>query len=317
MATEFVVMLAAEDQHHMDAAFEALEQLDSIEAALSTYRSESEISLINRTAFDAPVKISSALYELIERSLHWSHLTAGAFDITAGPLIRAWGFMERRGRVPSEQEFEQTLRSCGYQKVILNPEEPSIQFQAAGMELNLGAIGKGYALDVLSKRLQSNGVNNFLIHGGNSSVIAQGNQSSDGEAGWAVGVAHPSKPKVRLAGFRLLNAALSTSGTGKQFFHHRGKRYGHVIDPRTGKPGGELLSLTAVMDNATDAEAASTAYFLSSLQSLSTRYQDNGDGATFPHRTPSLLAVTKSERQDQVETQSFGTFDWVDPPATT
>ncbi|OUT59892.1 MAG: hypothetical protein CBB71_09105 [Rhodopirellula sp. TMED11] len=317
MATEFVVMLAAEDQHQMDAAFQALEQLDAIEAALSTYRSESEISLVNRSAYDAPVKLSSSIYALLERSLQWSQLTDGAFDITAGPLIRAWGFMERRGRVPSRQELEQTLKSCGHQKVLLNPSDQSIQFQAAGMELNLGAIGKGYALDVLSKQLLAQGVNNFLIHGGNSSVIAQGNQSSDSDPGWAVGVAHPTKPNVRLAGFRLHNQALSTSGTGKQFFHHRGKRYGHVIDPRTGQPGGELLSLTAVMDNATDAEAASTAYFLSSLQSLSACYEDQGEIASFPHQTPSLLAVRKSDRQDQVITQSLGTFNWVDPPATT
>ena len=124
------------------------------------------------------------------------------------------------------------------------------------------AIGKGDALDRIAARLQADGISDFLLHGGSSSVVAVGDQEEGSGLGWAVGIAHPTKPKRRLGGIWLRNRALATSGSGKQFFHHRGRRYGHVIDPRTGYPAGDLMSLTVIMESAADADACATGFFV-------------------------------------------------------
>jgi thiamine biosynthesis lipoprotein len=177
------------------------------------------------------------------------------------------------------------------------------------MEINLGAIGKGHALDQLVVGMQKRGLQNFLIHGGGSSVIARGNQIPESAEGWAVGISHPTKPKQRVAGIRLRDQALSTSGSGKQFFHFRGRRYGHVIDPRSGYPAGELLALTAVADNATDAEACSTGYFVQGVDAI--RATAEADASL-----PNLLGIRAGSRQDAVEVIPFAEFDWIDPPQT-
>ncbi|MEL6106896.1 MAG: FAD:protein FMN transferase [Planctomycetota bacterium] len=306
MATEFAVILAEDDAHRVEDAVEALEMLDQIEADLTVYQPGSEIARVNASAFEKPVTVSEATFELLQRSIQWNRRTEGAFDVTAGPLVRAWGFTERRGRKPTDEEIELACRRVGSQHLALFPEKRQVQFERAGMEINLGAIGKGFALDRLSARLLDGGVENFLLHGGASSVLARGRQSGELE-GWLVGIAHPTKENTRLAGIRLQNEALSTSGSGKQFFHFRGKRFGHVIDPRTGYPAGDLLSLTAVAENATDAEACSTGYFVEGLEKIQT-------AATTDATLPRMLGTRPLQRQNDVRVISFAEFDWVDKP---
>ncbi|WP_233148369.1 FAD:protein FMN transferase [Rhodopirellula sp. MGV] len=325
MACEFVVMLPPSDAPLLDAAFAALECLDAIEANLTVYRPDSEISQVNSNADKRWVPVSPTTFELIEQSIRWSEQTGGAFDITAGPLIRTWGFLTRQGKKPTRDEVEAALETVGYQHLRTCPETHSIRFAKPGMEINLGAIGKGFALDQLAGRLVQAGIKNFLLHGGGSSVLARGNQSPvdnlsdepESRAGWAVGIAHPTKPNLRLAGIRLIDAALSTSGSGKQFFHHRGKRFGHVIDPRTGYPAGEMLSLTAICPNATDAEACSTASFLSPMDELECLFAEPAESAPTARtlkQADAMIATVPRNRQDEVEVTSWGEILWIDPP---
>ncbi len=325
MAAEFCILLAPSDQHLADAALDALEALDQIEANLTVYRPESEISKINSQAGICPVAVSESTLGLIQRSLQWSQHTSGAFDITAGPLVRAWGFTERKGQKPSSEKLRETLKRVGYQRVQVSPADRTVLLEMVGMEINLGAIGKGYALDQLADSLQQRGLRNFLIHGGGSSVLARGNQGarpqdsdSDDEStpgGWAVGIAHPTQSNHRLAGIRLHNEALSTSGTGKQFFHHRGRRYGHVIDPRTGHPAGDLLSLTTVAPNATDAEASSTAYFVMGFEKIRAYVADAQNTVEQGFPEPRFIATRELDRKGTVEVIPLSQFDWVDRPA--
>lgn len=307
MATEFAVILAKSDSHLVEPAFEALELLDQIEADLTVYREDSEISRINAGAGGEPVPTSESTFQLLKRSIEWSDRTSGAFDVTAGPLVQAWGFTQRRGRKPSTAEVQAAVARVGYQRVKLNDADRTVQLEIPEMEINLGAIGKGFALDELTSELLERGLKNFLIHGGGSSVIASGDQVAGGDPGWAVGISHPTKPKTRLAGIRLRDEALSTSGSGKQFFHHRGRRYGHVIDPRTGYPAGELLSLTAVASNATDAEACSTAFFVCGLEAIR-------KAAKTDTSLPRMIGIQSEERQDSVKVIALSEFDWIDPP---
>jgi thiamine biosynthesis lipoprotein len=308
MAAEFAVILAQADAHLIESAFEALELLDQIEADLTVYRADSEISRINAGAFEGPVEASESTFGLLKRSIHWSERTGGAFDVTAGPLIRCWGFTQRRGRKPTAEEIRKAVAVVGYKNVELCDEDRSVRLRRPGMEINLGAIGKGFALDELTQHLVDRGLNHFLIHGGGSSVIARGDQIAGSGDGWAVGLAHPTRPTQRLAGIRLRGEALSTSGSGKQFFHHRGRRFGHVIDPRTGYPAGELLSLTAIASNATDAEACSTAYFVCGTEAI------RAAAAAADENLPRMIGVSAEGRQGSVRVVPFAEFDWVDAP---
>ena len=305
MATHFVVLLPQRWSDQVEIALTALEKLDAIEHRLTIYREDGEVARANRHAFDRPFPLSQPTFDLIQRAIGWSKRTNGAFDITAGPLVEVWGFTKRRGKKPSPAEVTAALDQVGYQNLQPSPQHQSIQFTQPGMSINLGAIGKGDALDRLADEMRGQGIRDFLIHGGNSSVIAAGDQDPGSETGWAVGIAHPTKPQRRLNGIWLRDRALATSGSGKQFFHHRGKRFGHVIDPRTGYPAGDLLSLTVVMDSAADADACATGLFV-----MSTEERNQIAEADW---FPPLVAVKQGERQDQVEIESRGQIDWVEP----
>ncbi len=299
MATDFVAILPAHRADAVEVVVKAMEQLDRIEADLTVYRPDSEVSRINRLAASQSVSVSESTFRLLQKAEHWSRLTDGAFDITAGPLIEAWGFTRRSGRKPSPNEIETALAKVGYAKVQLDPSDRTVQFAREGMSINLGAIGKGDALDRIAATLRAQGVDDFLIHGGNSSVLAAGDQVAGSGSGWPVGLAHPTKPRRRLAGVRLRNTALATSGSGKQFFHHRGRRYGHVIDPRSGYPAGDLMALTVIMPSAADADACATGLFVAGSEQIR-HYQQESSWL------PPLVMMRPGERQDEVEIEEWG-----------
>ncbi|MEX2175189.1 MAG: FAD:protein FMN transferase [Pirellulaceae bacterium] len=290
MACEFEVLLDAR-QHPAaaDAAIAALDLVEQLEAQLTVYRESSEISAINRRAAGEAVEVEPQLFDLLVRGRDLFVETAGAFDISAGPLSKVWGFYRRQGQMPSHEEVTATLALVGSDKLGFDLERRTIRFPQPGMELNLGAIGKGFALDRAAQMLLDVGVEHFVIHGGNSSVIARGYRAHSAlEAGWSVGLRHPLKPEVRLAEFRLQNQALGTSGSGSQFFHYRGRRYGHILDPRSGWPAERVLSATVVAPTAEQADALSTALYVLGL-----------DGArAFCSSRPEIAAllVTTSER---------------------
>src|SRR5262249_44266892 len=146
------------------------------------------------------------------------HDTYGAFDITAGPLIRCWGFFERAGRMPTPEEWQAARARVGMDQVVLNAADRTVRFVRPGVEINLGSIGKGYALDRVSADLRRNGVRTALLSGGSSSVVAVGGGIH--KEGWMVGVRHPRKRNSRLATLRLRDCAMATSGTGEQYFEN-------------------------------------------------------------------------------------------------
>ncbi|HEY2893675.1 MAG TPA: FAD:protein FMN transferase, partial [Pirellulales bacterium] len=182
-------------------------------------------------------------------------------------------------------------------------QESSIRFKRAGLQINLGSIGKGYALDRASELFDSADIHDLLIHGGNSSVLARGCNASLGPGqGWLVGVRNPNKPTRYLGQIRLHDRSLSTSGSGTQFFTHEGRRYGHILDPRTGWPAEGVLSVTVIAPTAAQADALSTAFYVLGLAGS----QAFCEG----HRDVSALMLCAGERQGQLTTHLIG----VDPP---
>ncbi|HBJ36194.1 MAG TPA: FAD:protein FMN transferase [Planctomycetaceae bacterium] len=270
MATEFAIILPGQSPRDTEAAIDALDLLEKIESKLTIYSTDSEISRINQSAGKQPLHVSNDVFQLIAQAISISEQTGGAFDITAGPLIECWGFTKRRGQKPTDQQIE-TARMCvGWQQVELNHQEKTVFLKLPGMKINLGGIGKGYAIDRLADHLRQNAVNQFLIHGGKSTILASTDKTNPQAEPWKIAIQHPLRPTRRLTEIEISNGAIGTSGSGKQFFHHKGKRIGHVIDPRTGRPAGDALSLTIQTKNATNADAYSTACFVEGLHATET-----------------------------------------------
>jgi thiamine biosynthesis lipoprotein len=263
MACEFEVQLAAtRNDQSMEHVFAALDLVEALESQLTVYRDNSEVNAINQKASTAPVAVEPRLFELFEQAACLHRDTGGAFDITSGPLSQAWGFFRREGRVPSDEEIDAARKRVGMRHVVLDGARQTVAFRQAGIAVNFNSMGKGYALDRMAELLDERGVDDYLIHGGKSSVLARGDQPGYERDGWTVGLRHPLRPAERVAEFQLRNQSLSTSGSGTQFFIRRGKRYGHILDPRTGRPAEGLFSATVIAPTACEADALSTAFYV-------------------------------------------------------
>jgi thiamine biosynthesis lipoprotein len=250
------------------AAMAALDLVDGLEQQMTVYRDDSEISQLNAMAYDSPVEVEPQLFELLRLGAQLHDDTNGAYDLTAGPLSHIWGFFRRSGRVPSPQELSDAMCRVGADKLDVDVAHRTIRFRVPGMEINLGSIGKGYALDRAAEVIAEHDIDHYLIHGGQSSVLARGSRGKFASeeaalrAGWWIGIRHPLRPNQRLAEVRLLNRALATSGAAVQFFLHEGRRYGHILDPRTGLPAEGSLSATILAPTAAEADALSTACYV-------------------------------------------------------
>jgi FAD:protein FMN transferase len=258
MACQFEIFLPSKDRSLIPAAQEAFDEIDRLENQISVYRSDSEISLLNQTAAQTHVQVESRLYRLLLFARQIGAETNGAFDLTIGALIRCWGFLERTGRVPPPDELAAAKAVSGWNCIEFVDATHSISFLRRGVELNLGSIGKGYAIDRAAELLRRSGLRNFLIHGGHSSIIASGDSESG--PGWEIGLRDPD----RAGGYgsvRLQNQAMSTSGMGQQFFTTEYRRFGHILDPRSGRPAEQNSLVSVVAGDATMAEAFSTAFF--------------------------------------------------------
>jgi FAD:protein FMN transferase len=257
MACRFEVALPEEDARHIDAALEALDEADRLEAALTVFRDTSELSRINREAAAAPARASEELFALLTRCQTLHAETEGAFDITSTPLSRRWGFLNSKGLQPSACDVDRPATVVGMNRVRLDPVMRTVSFAAAGVELNLGAIGKGHAVDRLGVLLRRRGVTRALVSAGGSSVLAVGGDDS----GWTVDLTSPQLDR-RIARLRIQDAALGTSGAGEQYVVADGVRHGHVFDPRTGRPSCGVLSASVVARDAENADALSTAFLV-------------------------------------------------------
>jgi thiamine biosynthesis lipoprotein len=259
MACRFDVILDSTDASGLPAAREALDEVDRLESLLSVCRPDSVVSEVNRTAGAAPVALDADLFDLLQSCSTLTRETAGAFDITSTPLSRCWGFLQREGRLPSEEAIDAARNRVGGHLVELDAAARTVRFGCDGLEINLGAIGKGFALDRVGAILRRRHVRHALLSAGRSSLLAVGGR----HRGWLIDITSPRvEPGQRLAQIRLRDAAIGTSGAGEQFVVVDGRRYGHVIDPRTGWPAAGVLSASVVAWDAATADALSTAFLV-------------------------------------------------------
>lgn len=268
MACRFAVLLP-EHSPALSAAREALAEADRIEAAWSVFRADSEISALNRAAGEGPRAVTPELAALLARCQTLAADTAGAFDVTSTPLSRCWGLLARRGRVPDQDDLLAARAVVGMGKVrVDHGADPPTVALGPGVELNLGAIGKGYAVDRVARALGDRGVGPALVSAGDSSAAAVGAP----RGGWVIAL-RGFDGAVRL---RLRHGATGTSGSGEQGLAAGGRRLGHVIDPRTGEPVDGCRRVTVVARDAATADALSTAFLIGG-PALVERYVEGHD----------------------------------------
>ncbi len=273
MATVFELVFPWATPHADRIAADAFDVIDRLESQLTVYRDTSEVSRLNRIAHQAPVPVENNLFELLQLCQHLSQQTGGAFDITSGPLIKAWGFYRRQGRVPSDAELAAAMACVGMDKVVLDEPRTSVRFTHPGVEINLGSIGKGYALDRVGAYLRDKyQIENVLLHGGTSSVLAIGDRA------WPVGVRHPNGSE-RLGTLVLRDRAMASSGATFQHFESEGRKFGHLLDPRTGQPATGVALAVALAPTAAEADALATAFFVMGIEETRTYCEQHPDVA--------------------------------------
>lgn len=314
MACDFEVLInAGQYPQGAEAALAALDLVDQLESQLTVYRETSEVSQINQHAFERDMLVERQLFALLRQAKELHRQTAGAYDITSGPLTQTWGFFRRAGRVPTDDEIKQALDRVGSQHLVLSEQSETVRYSIAGLQINLGSIGKGYALDRAAEVLQALGVKDFLMHGGQSSILARGSENVFDPApssaprsttGWRIGVRHPLRPGQSMAEITVRDRAVATSGAGQQFFYHEGHRYGHILDPRTGQPAEDVLSTTVLAPTAAEADALSTAFFVMGVDA----------SLNFCQARPQIAAliVTPGEKTGSVDVYAHGLTesDW-------
>jgi thiamine biosynthesis lipoprotein len=258
-----VVFNAGEVPDATELGMAVLDLVDEIEARISVYRSDTEFARIS-AASGTWVTVSADTLALLTLARDLHAQTGGGFDIAAGPLVSAWGFLKRQGRTPEPDELAAAFSASGSRHLEIDEAGSRVRLRVVGAALNPGAIGKGWAIDRGMSFLVGSGVPSVLVHGGQSSVRAIGTQgpSLPGRGGWTVGLRHPLRPGRRLATITLRNQSLGTSGSGTQFFVERGKRLGHILDPRTGRPAEGVVSATVIAESAAEADALATSLYV-------------------------------------------------------
>jgi len=261
MACEYAIEAYSEDANSLpgivDAAFDEVDRIDRL---MSHYQAESPLSRINREAGQHPVAVEPELFDFIVEAMRYQRDSDGAFDITVGPLMKAWGFFRGEGHLPSDDELGAARRHVGAAHVTLNLESKTITFDAAGVELDLGGIAKGYAVDQVAGLLRQRHVAAALISAGGSTIYGLG--APPGDDAWDVKLQDPIDSRNTAFAIKLKDRALSVAGSSEKAFEAGGVRYSHIMDPRTGRPAQGVLSVAVLASSGTAGDALDDAFFV-------------------------------------------------------
>lgn len=260
MGTRFELTAVAEDIKLADAGIEAgIREVQRIEKLISSWDEHSQTSEINRNAGIQPVKVDQELYDLVARSLRVSALTNGAFDISFASVGKLWRFDGTMQEPPAEQAIAESVARINYKNIILNPQDTTVFLKDNGMRIGFGGIGKGYAAEQAKNVMVAMGIKNGVVSAAGD--LTTWGKREDGED-WDVAIAKPDKSRQILAWLKADETSVVTSGNYEKFFIYQGKRYSHIIDPRTGYPTTGLKSATIICPNAELADALATTMFV-------------------------------------------------------
>ncbi len=264
MGSRFDIYVVASDTLNADKYIKtAITEITRIEDLISSWDSTSETSKINRDAGISPVKVSKDLFNLIERSIVISKLTDGAFDITYASMDKIWMFDGTMKEFPTKEDIQNSISKVGYKNIILNKENQTVFLSKKGMKIAFGAIGKGYAADKAKQLLIAEGAIAGIINA--SGDMNTWGKQPDGEE-WKVAITNPLNKNKAFAMLPIKNGAVVTSGNYEKFVTFYGKRYSHIIDPRTGYPATGIISTTVFAPSAELADALATSIFVMGIE---------------------------------------------------
>jgi len=265
MGTFAEVSIYSHDEKTAGKAIEgALDEMERMDRIMSNYKNDSELSKVNKKAAKSPVPCNTELLDVIEQSQYYSELSGGAFDITVSPIVALWGFFREKGHVPPDKEIEKLLPAVSYKNIVVKKnaetkKSGTVFFKDIKTQIDLGAIGKGYAVDKALEIIKKCGVDNGCINlGGNIYVLG----TPPGKNAWKIGVQHPRNVNEILGYLELKNEATATSGDYERFFEFNGKRYSHIINPQTGRPVSGTIATTIVAPTGTEVDVLSTIVFV-------------------------------------------------------
>jgi len=306
MGTTFMVTIAKsdlkkEDQNILRSLIEY--ELIDVDEKMSTYRSDSEVSRFNRNQTTKPFFVSEETLAVFQHALDVSKVSEGAFDVTVGPIVDAWGFgpLDRRDDFPTNEEIERLKENVGYQYIEIDSFASTVRKLNSLISVDLSGLAKGYAVDRVAELLELQGFHSYLVEVGGE--IRAAGQSSRGDF-WRVGIERPvSDAPVLQRLVNLRNLSLATSGNYRNYFELDGKRYSHTIDPRTGRPvNHRLASVSVIQTLCVKADAIATALQVMGPEKgleLALEYDwpvllitQNEDGTFSEHETPRFTSVS-------------------------
>ena len=256
MGSRFQITLVDKDSISAERNIDkAVAEITRIENLISEWRPETQISQVNQNAGIKPIKVDREVFDLTKKGLYFSKLTDGAFDISIVAMDKIWKFDDSMDELPSEQAIKESVRNVGYRNIILDSTNSTIFLKNPGMKIGFGSIGKGYAADKTRDLMKSMGVKAGIIDA--SGDISTWGTQPDGKP-WAIGINNPFNDHKMAAILYFKENSVTTSGSYEKYAEIHGKRYSHIMNPKTGYPSTGLTSVTITGPNATMANGFST-----------------------------------------------------------
>ncbi|HSE84330.1 MAG TPA: FAD:protein FMN transferase [Thermodesulfobacteriota bacterium] len=274
------------------AIFEAYSEVKKLDDIFSNYKDDSVLSNVNSRAGRGRTSVPQEFIELTDQSLFFSGLTDGAFDITVGKAMELWKTGGEKNIMPGADEIEKARECVGFKKIKLYPKEKQVELESPCTSLDFGGIGKGYAVDKAVAVLRSYDIEKGIVNfSGNIYAIGP----PPGEDGWIVGVRHPGDGHRTFTSLKIRNMAIATSGDYEKYFEIKGKRFSHIIDPRSGLPVESVPSVTIISKSATEADALSTGFSVMGRHRIFELLENlNGVGVMIILKEENKLSVHKS-----------------------
>lgn len=258
MGSDTSIQVWGDDQAACDAAVaDALAEIRRLEVMLTDWKQDSALMDVNHAAGQRPVKVPPELLFLVKRSLQISELTGGAFDISFAGAGKLWNWRAPDPRVPTDEEVKASLANVGWRGIEVNEKESTVFLTKPGMRIGLGAIAPGYAGDMAMNRIKAHGIRTAVVDMSGDLMIV-----GEKDALRPVSIRHPRKPGEMIAVVPVVNCGVSTSGDYERFFIKDGRRYGHIIDPRTGYPADRCQSVTIIAPVLGFADGLATGVFV-------------------------------------------------------
>ena len=281
------------------AADEAQQEFRRLEAMCSIYDPESELSCLNRSAFQRPFHCSEDLWEILQYARKYYTLSDGAFDVTIKPLMKLWGFHRKRSTLPEQKEIEEAKKLVGLDKVVFHDSDRTVRFSVEGIGIDLGGIAKGYALDKAGKKVMLLGVNTGILDlGGNLFCLPNPPPGKKRDA-YRIGIRNPLNKNQIMTVVSMRGAAIATSGDYERYVVIDGRHYTHIMDAKTGCPVSNMLSVSVIAPKGVDSDALSTSIFLKGAV-LARKVREENPAIQI------LIIRRKPEQPEQILVEHFG-----------